>query len=852
MLPPVDAHDYPLIRRLPGKDEATPDALLEGFLDYADERGLSLYPAQEEAILEIFSGNNVILATPTGSGKSLVALAACYRSLARREVAFYTAPIKALVSEKFFDMCRAFGPDDVGMMTGDASVNADAPIICCTAEILANLALREGVKADVAQVVMDEFHYYADRERGVAWQIPLLTLPQSSFLLMSATLGDTRFFEEELTKHTKRTTVLVKSDERPVPLDYEYRETPLHETISDLLEKRRAPVYIVHFTQRAAAEQAQSLMSIDFLSKEEKQAIKEELYGFRFDSPQGKELKRFVHHGVGLHHAGLLPKYRLMVEKLAQKGYLKLICGTDTLGVGVNVPIRTVLFTQLYKYDGEKTRVLSVRDFKQIAGRAGRRGFDELGTVVAQAPEHVIENKMMEAKAGGDAKKLRKLVRRKPPDRGYSHYEKSTFERLVAGEPERLVSSFDVSHALLLQMLEREGNGCAAIKQLVRDSHESPHMKRVHGRKAIALFRSLVGAEIVTMLREPDEDGRVVRVHADLQEDFSLNHALSLYVVSAVAELDREAPDYALDVLTIVEATLESPRAILLRQVDKLKGEAVAEMKAAGMEYEERMEELEKIEPPKPRKEFVYETFNAFAAKHPWVGENVRPKSIARDMYEMAATFNEYVKEYGLERVEGVLLRYLSDAYKALVQNVPETAKTDEVYDVSEWLGAVIKQVDSSLLEEWERLKDPEAVRQAVEEGVRRPAEAEREITSDERAFTVLLRNDLFRFVQHVARRRFEDACAMVERDGEGGEWTAERLAEAIAPFFDEHGSPRTDPAARAPKNTRIERAADAWIVEQTLLDPEEHAEWRAKLRVDLEKSRREQRPVLELLALGT
>jgi len=838
---------FPLFDRLPPKDAVSPDALLEGFLDYASEIGVELYPAQEEAILELFSGNNVILATPTGSGKSLVALAAHYRSLARGEVSFYTAPIKALVSEKFFDLCRAFGPDDVGMMTGDASVNTDAPIVCCTAEILAHLALRQGERADVAQVVMDEFHYYADRDRGVAWQVPLLALPHCSFLLMSATLGDTSFFEGELKEQTGRDTALVSSADRPVPLDYDYREMPLHETITELLESGRTPIYIVHFTQRGAAEQAQNLMSIDFLSKDEKHAIKAELAGFRFDSPEGKELKRFVHHGVGLHHAGLLPKYRRMVEKLAQKGHLKLICGTDTLGVGVNIPIRTVLLTRLYKYDGEKTRVLSVREFQQVAGRAGRRGFDTEGSVVAQAPEHVVENRSMERKASGDAKKLKKLKRKKAPDRGYAHYDQGTFDRLVSGTPETLSSSFSVSHAMLLHMLERRGDGCAAIKSLIRGSHESKKQKRAHGRKAIGMFRSLVAAEVVEMLDAPDENGRRVHIHADLQEDFSLNHALSLYLVEALGVLDPEDPDYPVDVLSFVEATLETPRVVILKQVDKLKTDAVNEMKARRVEYDERMAALELIEAAKPKKELLWETFDAYRKHHPWIGDNVRPKSIARDMYEKAASFSEYVKEYGLARSEGVLLRYLTDAYKSLVQNVPDTAKTDEVRDLQEWLGAVVRQVDSSLLDEWERLRHPEEIDAVAPEPA---APADDDITRDHRAFGILIRNEVFRFVRCLALGQLGRGAEMLEQPSDD-RWDAARLEEAMAPFYAEHDRLRIDQEARSKKNITIDRSDDGWRVDQVLLDPEDNRDYRVRFVLDQARCSEEQRPVLRLSSLG-
>ncbi len=834
----------PLERRLPPRDEATPERLLEAFLDFTAERGIELYPAQEEALLEVFAGQHVVLNTPTGSGKSLVATAAHFRALALGQRCFYTAPIKALVSEKFFALCRDFGPDHVGMMTGDASVNRDAPIICCTAEILANIALREGARADVDHVTMDEFHYYADRDRGWAWQVPLLTLPQATFLLMSATLGDTRFFEQALADLNGTPAKLVRSVERPVPLDFEYRETALQETIGDLLESGRAPIYVVHFTQRAASERAQSLMSIDFLTKEQKQAVKSALGGFRFDTPFGKELRRFVPHGIGVHHAGMLPKYRLLVESLAQDGHLKIICGTDTLGVGVNIPIRTVLFTQLCKYDGERTRVLSVRDFQQIAGRAGRKGFDDRGSVVAQAPEHAIDNLQMEKKAAGDPKKLRKMVRKKPPERGYAHWDRQVFERLVASEPETLGSSFQVTHGMILQMLERPDDGCRAIRDLIRRCHDGPTRRRQHGRTAIAMFRSLRDASIVEVV--PDE--RRVRVNVDLQEDFSLNQTLSLYAVEAVEALDRENPGYAADVLSVVEAVLEDPTTVLRKQLDRIKTDRLAELKAEGVDYEDRMAELDALERPKPLAEFLYSTFDVFASHHPWVGaDNVRPKSVARDMWEMGATFNEYVKHYGLARAEGVLLRYLSDAYKAVVQNVPEGSKTDEVYDLTDWLGAVVRQVDSSLIDEWERLRAPSRLAAVAEPDEPR----ETDVTSDPHAFTVLIRNELFRLVRHLARREHDRAAELIESPAGEPEWTAERLASALAPYWAEHAAIRTDPDARSPRRTDVSRGADAWQARQTLADPEGFDEWHVSVRVPLDRSRAEGRPVLELLSVG-
>ena len=687
-------------------DAGDPDELLGAFCDWSEAAGLELYPHQEEAVLRLLAGDNVVLATPTGSGKSLVALAGAFAALAQGRQAVYTAPIKALVSEKFFELVTAFGAERVGMVTGDATVNGNAPVIACTAEILALRALHSGNETDADLVVMDEFHYYGDRDRGWAWQVPLLELSRPQFLLMSATLGDTTGLRKDLTQRNGRPTALVVSAQRPVPLDVEYRETPLHVSIAELLGADKAPVYIVHFTQREATAQAQSLTSLDVLDAEAKAAVKEAVGGFRFDTPFGKDLRRFVLAGVGVHHAGLLPKYRLLVEKLAQQGHLKLICGTDTLGMGVNVPIRTVLFTRLYKYDGRRTRVLSVRDFLQIAGRAGRKGFDEEGSVWVQAPEHVVENRRAEAKAASDPVKRRKLVKKKPPEHNYAHYDGDTLNRLWHGRPETLESSFAVSHSMMLNVLDRPGDGCAAMKRLLIDNHEPRSRQRVHIRRAVAVFRSLIDAEIVEVLDEPDDLGRPVRVNLDLQDEFRLNQPLGLFAVEALEALDMEAPDYHWQALSVVESVLEDPTVVLLAQRDKARDDLMAQLKAERVPYEERLERLSEVTWPRPEAEFIEPAFGVFSRYHPWVGhDRPSPKSVARDLMEVGDTFNQYVSRYGIKRSEGALLRYLSDCYKALVQTIPAAAVTDALASVTAELRTLLRTTDSSLLDEWESLR---------------------------------------------------------------------------------------------------------------------------------------------------
>lgn len=850
----------PLAALLADRSEAPLDSseILERFIGFATEGGISLYPAQEEAILEILEGKHVILNTPTGSGKSLVAAGLHFRAMARGEKSYYTAPIKALANEKFFWLCETFGAENVGLLTGDASINPRAPIICCTAEILANLCLREE-RPDVDWVVMDEFHYYGDRDRGMAWQIPLLALAEGRFLLMSATLGDTRHIEEGLRELTGVEAAVVRSSDRPVPLEFEYSTNALHETIGELVRAARDPIYLVSFSQRAAAERAQDLMSVNFASKEEKAAIKEALSGVRFDTPYGKEMSRLLHHGVGLHHAGLLPRYRLLVERLAQEGLLRVVSGTDTLGVGVNIPIRTVLFTQLCKFDGEKVGVLSVRDFQQIAGRAGRKGFDEKGWVVAQAPEHVIENLRIAQKQAENPK--RKLQRKQPPTKGYAHWDEKTFEKLQTSPPEPLQSRFEVDHGLMLPLLQspsdRRGGGYARLRELVDRAHLSAYEKRREMRRAARTFRHLRQAGIVEVVRREGRPGAHVRVNLELQEDFSLNHTLSLYLLEALDFLDRESPSFALDLLSLVESILENPYPVLYKQLDKLKGERLAELKAQGMDYEDRLAELEKVEWPKPNREFIYTTFNDFAARHPWVGdENIRPKSIAREMVESLHTFNEYVRLLGLQRSEGVLLRYLSDVYKTLVQNVPETFHTEEVEEIALHLRTMIRDADSSLVEEWERMQGlaPSAPDAA-------PEETPYDLAEDARGLRIRLRVELHRLLRALALRDGEAALAALRP---GHDWSAEALDEALAPYFEEFGAIDTTPAARLPHFTTVKEVEPRrWEIQQRLVaPPDPHAweededrgatEWALFCEVDLRGEFDEAQPLLELRRIGT
>ena len=854
---------------------ADPDAVYDAFTGWVADQGLDLYPHQDEAVIEILGGNHVILATPTGSGKSLVAVGAHVAALAQDKVSFYTAPIKALVSEKFFALIEVFGADNVGMLTGDAAVNPDAPIICCTAEVLANIALREGRAADVGLVVMDEFHFYSEHDRGWAWQVPLLELLDAQFLLMSATLGDVSFFVEDLQRRTGRDTAVIDDAERPVPLSFRWSVEPLDDTLEELVTTGQDPVYVVHFTQAAAIEHASNLLKSKLVSaggglKVDKEAIAERIGAFRFGAGFGKTLSRLVRNGIGVHHAGMLPKYRRLVETLAQAGLLRVICGTDTLGVGINVPIRTVLFTGLAKFDGTRSRVLRTREFLQIAGRAGRAGYDTAGYVVVQAPEHVIDNELAKAKIAARqaaGKKKSKVQLKKPPE-GTVVWTEQTFDKLVLGVPERLTSRMKVDNAMLVNVISREEDAFAVMHRLVTDNHEDRRGQLRLARRALRLGRSLVRTGIVTRLPEVDRLGRRYVLAVDLPEDFAINQPLAHFALAAFDVLDPESETYSLDVVSIMESVLEAPRQILMAQQHAARGEAIGEMKADGLEYDERMALLEQITWPQPLRELLEALYETYRQTHPWLPEDaLSPKSIVREMWENGMGFTDFVGRYQLARSEGLVLRYLTDAYRTLRHSVPEAHRSPEVDDVIEWLGETVRQTDSSLLDEWEALSDPDHVSSAVSH--HEPPPPPRPLSKQERPFTVMLRNAMWARVDAVSRDdldvlvRLERAAA--DRTEPPRQVVMGRSAwdAALESYYADHDTVLTDGDARGPDLLRVgpERTGEPVgseegtlarlrDVRQTIHDPESDHDWVVEAVVDCDATDTAGELVLATLAM--
>lgn len=825
----------------------TTDEAYERFLEWTCARGIEPWQHQEDALFSLAAGSNVILGTPTGSGKSLVALGMMFMALASGRRAYYTAPIKALVSEKFFYLVEILGRDNVGMITGDSHINTSAPVVCCTAEILANQALREGEETDVACVAMDEFHFFSDPDRGWAWQVPLLTLPHAQFLLMSATLGDMSAIAATLTRTTGRDLELIADAPRPVPLSYEYVKTPLEATVELALRQGDSPLYIVHFSQDAALASARALASYGVTSKGQREAIKDAVKGERFTTAFGKTLKHLISSGVGLHHAGMLPRYRLLVEKLAQQGLLPVICGTDTLGVGINVPIHTVLLTGLTKFDGYKQRRLRSREFHQIAGRAGRSGFDTEGVVIAEAPEFEIENHKAELKAMGDPKKMKKFKKKKAPE-GFVVWNEATFERLIESEPETLKPRLRITHSMVLAEVEQGGDAWTRVLELIDASLQTESEKVKLRARAAEIFATLIDAGVV--VREAIEDGDEIEaadleptaeaeashpldgpanytLTVDLPEDFALDQPLSPFLLAALELLDPESEQYDLDLISMVEATLEDPKQILRAQERQARDAAMNAMKAEGMDFEERVERLQDVTYPKPLADLLDTAFAQYCAEVPWANDyELSPKSVLRDMLESGCDFKSYIAQYKIARCEGILLRYLTEAYRSLDRTVPVEHRTEQLTDIVAWLGLVIRSVDSSLVDEWASAGSDAGIA---------PLQLKDTVVKDRRGMRLLVRNALFQRVRFAALGKVDELGELDEDWGYGkARWT--RVLDA---FSEAHEELLTDADARSTTFLSIDEADEeeghVWHVHQVFSDSDGDHDFGIMADVDLD-----------------
>ena len=881
---PTGGTSHPLFDLLPLTPDhklipIDPEDALMRYSSWVQSQGITLWPHQEEALLDLASNEHVILGTPTGSGKSLVAVGMCYFACTQNKTIYYTAPIKALVSEKFFYLVKLFGKDLVGMITGDCVINSEAPIICCTAEILAQDALRWETDSDIKLVCMDEFHYFGDKDRGWAWQVPLLVLKDTQFLLMSATLGDTTALAQKLKSLTQRDVSTITNAPRPVPLSYSYSTLSLEASVELIMQQRGVPVYIVCFAQSEAQKSAAALASFGISNKEEREEIKKELAGFNFSTAYGKELKRLLLCGVGVHHAGMLPRYRLLVERLAQKGLLPVICGTDTLGVGINVPIHTVVLRALAKYDGRRMRILNSREFHQITGRAGRSGFDTEGVVVSLATPYEIERLRARAKAANDPKKLKRIKVPKPPE-GYVGWSEHTFQKLIESEPEALTPRLKITHAMVLAEVMHGGAAYARLHALIKNSFQTAEeqQKLIHACQEI--FATLMDAGVIvreegtgtdaqpgddtasdqpaagttsdTAATQPAGDTNAATAAVqptattaddtwenasyalakDIPSDFALDQMLAPFVIAACELIDRESPNYALDIVSLVEASLENPPQIMKALVKEAKNKALAEMKMEGIDYEERMERLENVSYEKPLKELIDAAYTRYCAEVPWAKDfQLYPKSIVRAMLESANDFKGYVQKISISRSEGTLLRYLSDAWRVLAKTIPQEFINDDLERIISWLHMLIRTTDSSLLDEWE-------MDSLTAKAPQTPRVGPAQIIEDPHGLEIMIHNALFKRVLLASKN---DSAALGKLDEPFG-FYERKWRSVLDEFFEAHESLYINQDARSKRyfsvDTREEKTQHLWHAHISFLDAEGDIDFGISADVDLDATK--------------
>lgn len=871
---PTGGTSHPLFDLLPLTPDhklipIDPEDALMRYSSWVQSQGITLWPHQEEALLDLASNEHVILGTPTGSGKSLVAVGMCYFACTQNKTIYYTAPIKALVSEKFFYLVKLFGKDLVGMITGDCVINSEAPIICCTAEILAQDALRWETDSDIKLVCMDEFHYFGDKDRGWAWQVPLLVLKDTQFLLMSATLGDTTALAQKLKSLTQRDVSTITNAPRPVPLSYSYSTLSLEASVELIMQQRGVPVYIVCFAQSEAQKSAAALASFGISNKEEREEIKKELAGFNFSTAYGKELKRLLLCGVGVHHAGMLPRYRLLVERLAQKGLLPVICGTDTLGVGINVPIHTVVLRALAKYDGRRMRILNSREFHQITGRAGRSGFDTEGVVVSLATPYEIERLRARAKAANDPKKLKRIKVPKPPE-GYVGWSEHTFQKLIESEPEALTPRLKITHAMVLAEVMHGGAAYARLHALIKNSFQTAEEqeKLIHACQEI--FATLMDAGVIVRgeatgaAAQPGDDtagdqpaagttsdtaattagdtnattaadtweNASYTLAKDIPSDFALDQMLAPFVIAACELIDRESPNYALDIVSLVEASLENPPQIMKALVKEAKNKALAEMKMEGIDYEERMERLENVSYEKPLKELIDAAYTRYCAEVPWAKDfQLYPKSIVRAMLESANDFKGYVQKISISRSEGTLLRYLSDAWRVLAKTIPQEFINDDLERIISWLHMLIRTTDSSLLDEWE-------MDSLTAKAPQTPRVGPAQIVEDPHGLEIMIHNALFKRVLLASKN---DSAALGKLDEPFG-FYERKWRSVLDEFFEAHEALYINQDARSKRyfsvDTREEKTQHLWHAHISFLDAEGDIDFGISADVDLDATK--------------
>lgn len=649
-------------------------------------RGLEPYPVQEQAISAIFAGKSLLVTVPTGTGKTLMAKAALFAAIGRGHRAIYTTPLRALTEEKYRELCEDFGDGNVGFATGDYKVNREAPIQVEVAEILWNRIVAEKHVSPAEVVIMDEGHYFNDPERGYVWEQSIIGLdPRTQLVILSATVGHPEKFCQWVEVTRRMPMALVDSRERKIPLVHEYREDMLIETVRGLAHSGDVPAIIFVFGREQCFEIARLIKSCRrFTTDEEKAKIEMMCDEALLPSGAAKELRPLLAHGIGIHHAGILPRYKQLVEQLALERLIRFVVSTETIAAGINLPARTVVFPALRKFIKKEARLVTAAEYHQMAGRAGRPQFDDKGLAITLAPEEIVSELKKELKDAAkrpsyDESKVRKSVYNRAKSdaqrKGDIVWTPEVHAELVRGEPAELRSKTKISAEQVLAIglpdLQATALGTAVDERMAAAEASLPPSMRLDivtvidnlllgDRDRKELLKTL--AQLVENLKAIgviDEHG--AQVKGEMIRQLQGMDGLFIYYALFNHQLDyvelRELVEYLLD-HDIIQRQLDRKGDDAKREWMRTKLRELRDASPAAS-WDDAEAAWDKEHPRVPTKiELIHAEFSG-AVPHPELHGGKRAKNVWAQIEDGEHGFLDFVEKHNLQHEEGNLFSYL-------------------------------------------------------------------------------------------------------------------------------------------------------------------------------------------------
>lgn len=690
-------------------------------------RGLEPYPVQEQALAHIFAGTSVLVTVPTGTGKTLMAKAALHAALGRGHRAIYTTPLRALTEEKYRELSADFGEHNVGFATGDYKVNRDAPIQVEVAEILWNRIVADKHVSPAEIVVMDEGHYFNDPERGYVWEQSIIGLdPRTQLVVLSATVGHPEKFCHWVELTRRVTMALVDSRERKVPLVHEFREEMIIDTVRELAFSGDVPAIVFVFGREQCFEVARLLKSCRrFTTDEEKAKVEAMCDEALLPSGASKELRPLLTHGIGIHHAGILPRYKQLVEQLALERLIKFVVSTETIAAGINLPARTVVFPALRKFVKQAPRLVTAAEYHQMAGRAGRPQFDDRGLAITLAPEQIVSDLKKELKdaakrAAYDEAKVKKSVynraRSDAQRKGDIVWTPEVHAELVRGEPAELRSKTKITAEQVLAI----GLPDLTATKIATDSVEArmaaaeaslpPSMRLdivtvienllLEDRERVVLQKTL--AQLVDNLKAIgviDEHGK--QISGQMIRDLQGMDGLFIYYVLFNHQLEyielRELIEYLID-HDVIQRLLDRKGEDAKREWCRAKLRELREGNPH-ITWEDVEAEWDKEHPRPPTKVEVIHAELSAKVPHPELHGGKKPKNVWATLEDSGMGFLEFVERHSLEHEEGNLFSYLVRVMN-FARKLGQASQLSEFEDMAERVQKLLARVDIRLIDD--------------------------------------------------------------------------------------------------------------------------------------------------------